>query len=106
MRIRDGKIRVRDPGWKKVGSGINFPDPRKFKHSRFKRRIKRGGVWRKGESLVEGDTCCLCNRAAVLAMLEVAEEDLLVFDNRYSTGTILVFDNRYGTVRLQYSTGN
>ncbi len=85
--------------------------------------------------MVEGDTCCLCNRAAVLAMLEVAEEDLLVFDNRYTTGTgtmlvfdnryttgtgtmlvfdnryttgtgtMLVFDNRYCTVPLQYSTG-
>ncbi len=29
MRIRDGKIgsEIRDPGWKKVGSGINIPDP-------------------------------------------------------------------------------
>ncbi len=37
MRIRDGNnsdpgsgietIRIRDPGWKKVGSGINIPDP-------------------------------------------------------------------------------
>ncbi len=27
MRIRDGKILIRDPGWKKVGSGINIPDP-------------------------------------------------------------------------------
>lgn len=34
------------------------------------------------ESVVEGDTCCLCNRAAVLAMLQVEEDDLLVFDNR------------------------
>jgi hypothetical protein len=25
MRIRDGDIL--DPGWKKVGSGINIPDP-------------------------------------------------------------------------------
>lgn len=32
--------------------------------------------------VVEGDTCCLCNKAAVLAMLQVEEEDLLVFDNR------------------------
>jgi hypothetical protein len=22
-----GTIRIRDPGWKKVGSGINIPDP-------------------------------------------------------------------------------
>jgi hypothetical protein len=22
-----GKIRIRDPGWKKFGSGINIPDP-------------------------------------------------------------------------------
>jgi hypothetical protein len=32
MRIRDpgsgmGTIQIRDPGWKKVGSGINIPDP-------------------------------------------------------------------------------
>jgi hypothetical protein len=27
MRIRDGKILIPDPGWKKVGSGINIPDP-------------------------------------------------------------------------------
>jgi hypothetical protein len=27
MRIRDGKIQIGDPGWKKVGSGINNPDP-------------------------------------------------------------------------------
>jgi hypothetical protein len=26
-QIRDGKIRIRDPGWKKFGSGINIPDP-------------------------------------------------------------------------------
>jgi hypothetical protein len=89
----------------KFGSGMEKSRIRD-KLSRFKRRIKRDGVWREGESLVEGDTCCLCNRAAVLAMLEVAEEDLLVFDNRYSTATILVFDNRYGTVPIQYSTGN
>jgi hypothetical protein len=31
---------------------------------------------------VEGDACCLCNKAAVLAMLQVEEEDLLIFDNR------------------------
>ena len=90
----------------KFGSGMEKSRIRD-KLSRFKRRIKRDGVWREGESLVEGDTCCLCNRAAVLAMLEVAEEDLLVFDNRYTTGTgtMLVFDNRYCTVPLQYSTG-
>jgi hypothetical protein len=87
------KSRIRD----------NYPGSAQVKT--LSRRIKRDGVWREGESLVEGDTCCLCNRAAVLAMLEVAEEDLLVFDNRYNTSTTLVFDNRYGTVRLQYSTG-
>jgi hypothetical protein len=27
MRIRDGKIRIRNPGWKKFGFGINIPDP-------------------------------------------------------------------------------
>ncbi len=27
MRIRDGDIRIRDPGWNKVGSGINITDP-------------------------------------------------------------------------------
>jgi hypothetical protein len=27
MRIRDGKIRIWDSGWKKVGSGINILDP-------------------------------------------------------------------------------
>ncbi len=27
MWIRDGKTTFRDPGWKKVGSGINIPDP-------------------------------------------------------------------------------
>jgi hypothetical protein len=29
MRILDGKIEseIRDPRWKKVGSGINIPDP-------------------------------------------------------------------------------
>jgi hypothetical protein len=27
IRTRDGKIRIRDLGWKKVGSGINIPDP-------------------------------------------------------------------------------
>ncbi len=26
-----GKIRIRDPGWKKVGSGINIPDPQHWK---------------------------------------------------------------------------
>ena len=81
----------------KFGSGMEKSRIRD-KLSRFKRRIKRDGVWREGESLVEGDTCCLCNRAAVLAMLEVAEEDLLVFDNRYSTATILVFDNIYAKI--------
>ncbi len=25
--MRDGKIRIRDLGWKKVGSGISIPDP-------------------------------------------------------------------------------
>ncbi len=30
MRIRDGKIRIRALGWKKVGSGINIPDPQYF----------------------------------------------------------------------------
>jgi hypothetical protein len=27
IRIRDGKVRIRDAGWKKVGSVINIPDP-------------------------------------------------------------------------------
>jgi hypothetical protein len=27
MRIRDRKIRIRDPRWKKFGSGINIPGP-------------------------------------------------------------------------------
>jgi hypothetical protein len=30
MRIRDRKIRIRDPRWKKFGSGINIPDPQSF----------------------------------------------------------------------------
>jgi hypothetical protein len=31
--IRDGKIRIRDPGWKNSdsGSGINIPDPQRCK---------------------------------------------------------------------------
>jgi len=25
-------VRIRDPGWKKVGSGINIPDPQHWKN--------------------------------------------------------------------------
>jgi hypothetical protein len=28
--IRNEKKRIRDPGWRKVGSGINIPDPQKY----------------------------------------------------------------------------
>jgi hypothetical protein len=36
MRFRDQgsgmeTVRIRDPGWKKVGSGINIPDPQHCK---------------------------------------------------------------------------
>jgi hypothetical protein len=29
------KIRTRDPGWKKIGSGINIPDPQHWLHLIF-----------------------------------------------------------------------
>jgi hypothetical protein len=32
MGIRDGKSRIRDPGWKKFESRINIPDPQHGKN--------------------------------------------------------------------------
>jgi hypothetical protein len=36
MRIRDGKIRIRDPGWKTFGSGINIPQHWLWIHIRIR----------------------------------------------------------------------
>jgi hypothetical protein len=40
---RMGKIRIRDPGWKKFGSGINIPDPQ---HSLIISHCSLEFIWR------------------------------------------------------------
>jgi hypothetical protein len=53
-------MRIRDPGWKKVGSGINIPDPQHCTKvltnlrcliGRVARMRSVGGVWVAGEHL-------------------------------------------------------
>jgi hypothetical protein len=51
MRIRDGNNS--DPGWKKVGYGINIPDPQHWKRvNNDQPGLRTGGLQR--------DVVCLC----------------------------------------------